>query len=455
MSAQRWAAVLALLGAPSPALSGPPGEVDLLIQVLAEDPGTVELGATVGPPESRATWLSLGAIRPFEGSGMLVFSTGDLFGAPSPGTDLSAAGADDDRAGLQLTLRVPPDARSLRIAYALVALDNGPVDEARLVLQGDSIALDPWTLGPLRSDSAAVALGSAAALLGTPWAGQARASAWMEAVVAVAPGSQLALGVDVRDGGDDAGSDTLLLLDGLRFEQTAPIGARPGALPSISGLEPREIPPGTDDLELIVAGSGWGPDTVGALLDDGGNPVASLDSDRVDVRSAERLVLRLPPLPEGDYDLRLDSAGPDGAGSLLWPAALEVRTHRPRIHSVVPSVGPPDGGTTVVIRGEGFHGAVSVRMGDSPVAGLRRVDEGHLEVVTPTGSGPADVLVFAQDGASELADGFTYAEDAADPSSPPPPPPGGPSPACSAQPRGSGSVVALGLLLAVRRRRRA
>ena len=89
---RRLIAALLLL---TPATAQAGGEVRILADVLLADPQVFEGGSLIGPPESRATWYGYGGIEPFDGSALLVFSTGEVGDPPMPGTDLGAVGADN------------------------------------------------------------------------------------------------------------------------------------------------------------------------------------------------------------------------------------------------------------------------------------------------------------------------------------------------------------------------
>jgi hypothetical protein len=95
----------------------------------------------------------------------------------------------------------------------------------------------------------------------------------------------------------------------------------------------------------------------------------------------------------------------------------------PVITSVSPNSGPPEGGTTVVIRGTGFSdnciicsppfGAPTVRFDGIQAESIVFIDSTTLQAVTPPhASGPVSVMVSQLDGSDPnfdtLENGFTY-----------------------------------------------
>jgi len=424
------------------------GEARLVAEVLLVNHGDLELAALVGPPASRATWFSLGDIEPRHGGALVALSTGDLLADPLPGTDLSAVGPQDDIAGLQMTLRVPPDARSLRIAYQLVVPGAAAAlhaDVATIAVQGDSIALDPATLGPLRQDAAVAQFGPSAPLLGTAWAGDGRATGWLEAVVPVSGDGLLALGIEVRDGADPLG-DVALLVDGVFFDGGIPESVQPGPTPWLGGLSPDSAP--ADAATTVrLAGRDLPPDVEVSLV---GDQELTLDPSDLRWLSAERMELDLPALPAGEYGVRLRWDG----GTITWPAQLVVATPRPSISSVTPDVSDPAGGGLAVLAGAGFYGEPTVRVGGTPSTQVRVLSPERLEFLVPPGEpGPADVLVFADGGAFEAPDRLRYSVPATDEAADPVDAPPQLQPACAAGGASAAGLAWLLLPLTIRRRR--
>jgi outer membrane receptor for ferrienterochelin and colicins len=407
-------AAAAFASGPAEGLAG--STVGSLAQALLTQPETLLGGSLIGPPESRATWYFLGGIRPFDGAAMVVFSTGELGAEPMPGSDLGAAGEDDDIAGLQLSLRVPDDANSLRLAYRLlVPLDpeTGEAapgeDRARMLVQGDPLALDPWTSSDLLPDS--LALGGATALEreGTPFSGATGAgTAWLEAVVPVVPGSQITVLLEVRDGGDAFG-DSVLLLDGLRFDAGVPESVRPGRAPLLLAVDPDSIAPDRASTVLLL-GRGLPEDLRVRLFRDGA-PELDLPSADVRVLSPERVELDLPPLGEDLRGLELGW----GDSTIRWDEALGVELPRPRIERLRPDVGPPEGGGLIALEGSGFVDVSSIWIGAAELATWQAQSGEIIEFVAPPGEpGLADVLVITAGGSFEAAEAYAYSGPRAD-----------------------------------------
>ncbi len=446
---------LLLLLMPGVALAG--GEVRILADVLLSDPTTFEGGSLIGPPESRATWYGYGGVEPFEGPAMLVFSTGEVGGDPMPGTDLGATGAENDIAGLNLSLRAPEDARSMRIAVRILAPDAPDAPEvagdlARVLVQGDPIALDPWTLGPLGTTGPAVTTARPEELQGTPFAPpDGLGTAWLEAVVPVEPGSQLAVRLEVRDGGDDPLGDLVLLADGLRFDPGVPEDVQPGHAPRLEAVSPSRLP---EDLPttVLLTGRHLPPDLQISLLDDAGQLVHDVPAAAARWRSSEQVEVDLPELASGLLSLRLGWSG----GAIRWDGVLEVDTPPPRITALSPDTGPVEGGGLVSVVGQGLIEVSRLTLGSDDITEFAVLSREQLEFVVPPGApGPADLEVFAHGGFAELPAAYTRsgpAEASVDPEAPPGSPP---QADCSlAGPGSVGLLSLLGLLIGRRRARR-
>lgn len=398
---------LALL--PAVALGGGT-EVQALAEAALEQPETVLGGSLVGPSSARATWVRLGSIDPFlEDEAMALFSTGLVGTPPLPGADLSTTGVEDDFAGVNFSLDVPAWARSLRFAVRIVAPDPASLsaasllDRARIEVSGDPIALDAWERGDLTPLSTGLRPDTAGLLAGTPYAGS-WLTPWYEAVVPVAPFSQVFVSFEARDGGegDDpatARGDLLMLVDGVGFDEAEPLDVQPGAVPRVEDIGPLRLPENLPS-SVRLGGRDLRPDLLASLVGEDGLDVLELGP--VVFRSAQQIEVPVPALEPGTFGLRLRW----GDSSLTWPELLRIDTPPPSIESVRPDVLPPSGGLAV-IEGAGFFGSPSVRVGDITAA-VTVVSDRRLEIVVPPGQGTARVLVFADGGSVERSNGILY-----------------------------------------------
>ncbi len=140
---------------------------------------------------------------------------------------------------------------------------------------------------------------------------------------------------------------------------------------------------------------------------------------------------------------------------MSWHDAFEVRTVPPRIESVRPSNGPPEGGNRIAIRGTGFHSVSSVALGDrlADADDIVVLSPEHLEVLVPgpgVEAGPVDVRLTAGGLITTAPNAYTLA--ATEEQTAPQEESGvaGPAPGCSAGPRDRhGSAAFLSLLLLV------
>jgi hypothetical protein len=404
-------ALAALLSIPSLALAG--GEVRILADVLLDQPETYEGGSLIGPPESRATWYSLGGIEPFGGVAMLALSTGVAGGDPLPGTDLGAVGPQNDIAGLNLTLRAPADAHSMRLAVRALAprAEDAPSvsdDVARVLVAGDPAALDPWTLGDLQPGSSAVFFTARDHELdGTPFdPPEGTGTAWIEIIIPVQPGAQIALRIEVRDGGDSAFGDLLLLVDSLRFDPGIVEEAMPGPAPLLAAVTPDEVR-AEAPTTVLLSGRTFPPDLAVEVVDSTGAVLAAIPPGDVRWRSAEQMEVDLPALPEGSAGIRLTWSG----GGLRWDDVLHIETPRPWIDALIPDVGPAAGGGLLTVLGSGFYDVSGVTLGGVEVVALEVVSPSRIDLVVPPGGpGSADLVLFAAGGFGELTEAYAWSE---------------------------------------------
>jgi hypothetical protein len=81
----------------------------------------------------------------------------------------------------------------------------------------------------------------------------------------------------------------------------------------------------------------------------------------------------------------------------------------PEILGIEPAEGPSSGGTAVVIRGRGFHGAATATLGGAPLVAIEVPSPEEIHASTPPGgSGAADLEVMTAGGQALLAGAFTY-----------------------------------------------
>jgi hypothetical protein len=449
------------LGLSLPGAAAAQDQAQLLADVLLEEPETYEGGSLFGPPESRGTWYSFGGIEPIGGNAMLAFSTGDADGPPQPGVDLGVLNGADDRAGMNLSLRVPEGAHSMRLSYRFItpALpdEDSSGDEARMLLAGELVALDPWTLS-VGSVSSAGLTDDELALEDTwyaPPAGQT--TPWTEVAVPVSPGDQLLVTLEVEDDPASDLGDVLLLVDRLSFDAGRPEfgGIRPGRVPLIHSVNPARIPPGAASHVVLSGRDLPGPGGLSLSLESGSGETLEIPLEEVDWLSSERLALSLPGLAAGDWGVRLSWDG----GVLLWSGLLEVAPKVPRIQSLTPDTGPPVGGGLVLVEGVGFDDVSSLRWAGEVVTSYTVHSGQQIElVVPPAAPGTVDLSIFAAGGWDEAPDAYRYAQDSVSDSPGPNGTTGTPPQSCTL----SGGLRAtaegllllgLGLLITLRKRR--
>src|SRR6266516_2265599 len=82
----------------------------------------------------------------------------------------------------------------------------------------------------------------------------------------------------------------------------------------------------------------------------------------------------------------------------------------PVVTGLVPTSGPPAGGTTVTINGSGFTGATGVSFGSTAATIVNVESDSQLTATSPAGNGTVDVTVTTPNETSQTssADLFTY-----------------------------------------------
>ena len=139
-----------------------------------------------------------------------------------------------------------------------------------------------------------------------------------------------------------------------------------------------------------------------------GTPTVTFDGVPATVTSStdEFIYVTVPPGTVGTADVIVTPQG----GTPL--PKLNAFTYRAAlVQSLLPEAGPESGGTTVTITGEGFgSGTPQVTIGGAPATSIQLLSSTRISVVTPAGTGAADVRVTPAQGTGTgvLAGGYRY-----------------------------------------------
>jgi hypothetical protein len=108
----------------------------------------------------------------------------------------------------------------------------------------------------------------------------------------------------------------------------------------------------------------------------------------------------------------VEVVNPDGVGATL-EAGFKYVPATPVITSILPANGPVEGGSSVVLQGEGFMAGAAVRFDGSDAESVTVWSQASIQAVVPAGlAGPADVTVINPGGVSTTDPGaFTYQEE--------------------------------------------
>lgn len=149
---------------------------------------------------------------------------------------------------------------------------------------------------------------------------------------------------------------------------------------------------------VTIVGRGFGESTPAVTFD--GVPATVTSS------TDEFIYVIVPPGTVGAADVVVTPQG----GTPL--PKLNAFTYRAAlIQSLLPEAGPESGGTTVTITGEGFgSGTPSVTFGGVPATSIQLQSSTRITVVTPAGTGAADVRVTPAQGSGTgvLSAGYRY-----------------------------------------------
>ncbi len=99
----------------------------------------------------------------------------------------------------------------------------------------------------------------------------------------------------------------------------------------------------------------------------------------------------------------------NGTVSVLVPVTVNTSPTPPEILGVTPNSGPIEGGTNIVITGNGFLSDSTATIGGTLAGDIVVVDSNTINAVTPPGiEGSADIVVTTSAGSATLTDGFSY-----------------------------------------------
>jgi|GEM_PF-1426353 len=166
-------------------------------------------------------------------------------------------------------------------------------------------------------------------------------------------------------------------------------------LPTVTGVSPKEGPPGGETAVTITGTNLTGATSVRF----GANNATSFKVESASTISA------ISPAGSGDVDVTV--ATPEGP-SAASPA--DLFSYLPSVTGVTPNTGPQAGGTTVTITGKDLAGATAVKFGATNATSFKVESATSITAVSPTGFGVVDVTVTTAGGTSLTtpADQFTF-----------------------------------------------
>ncbi len=192
-------------------------------------------------------------------------------------------------------------------------------------------------------------------------------------------------------------------LDGVEFLYG---DGRPGADPSpaLLSVDPGNGP-GAGGNAVLIRGRNftWTEDTT---LRIDGIPLASSEFE---VESLELIrVSSMPPHSEGAVPLAISNT----LGIDALPNGYRYGPRAPTLASIVPALGPIEGGIPVTVRGSEFQSGVEILVGGEPLVDPERVDTKTVTGLLPASANDGLVDVELRQGADRdvLVDAFEYTE---------------------------------------------
>jgi hypothetical protein len=172
------------------------------------------------------------------------------------------------------------------------------------------------------------------------------------------------------------------------------------AAPTVTGVSPNKGPTGGLTSVTIT-----GTNLSGATgVSFGGTAATNLHNN-----TSTSITVDSPGEAPGTVDVMVTTAG--GMSAVNSPADNFTYFAQPTVTGVSPASGPTGGGTLVTVMGTDLSGATVVAFNGINGTSVTPIDQTHVSVMTPPGSGTVDVQVTTPGGTSAVnspADNFTY-----------------------------------------------
>ena len=414
-----------------------------LITAMDIPAGTVTSATLTGGASQSAVFSSLGAMTPTMGGDFVWLSTG-VAGSGTPqtvdpsgtgtetGTDVppssTSCGTDTDGITkydcfeLSFTFTVPANMNSVAFDFDFMSVEypefvgQGYDDSFQVSLQSPShnysnIVFDAQG-NPVSIDSAffnepcTALAGSGFDIYDFSGNCDAGGTGMLTTSAPVTPGETVTITFRLFDKTDSI-YDTAVMIDNFVFSDQEVQGPTTGGLVSIDYISPKSGPLAGGTAVLIY---GDGFVNVQQVAFDGIPALFSvLDETTIQAFS--------PPHSEGAVDLSV-TAQPGNTvttgvrlGAFTYyvsPAGSPLQ-----VLSVDPAEGPASGGVAVAVRGSGFKADTVITFDGEAVESQEFINGDEIVIVTPAGSGSADVRATNPDGThAQLVGGYVYFGDA-------------------------------------------
>lgn len=218
----------------------------------------------------------------------------------------------------------------------------------------------------------------------------------------VEPGETVTLSFTVRDHGDGI-YDSAVFLDNFVISEEMVEGPSTSGQVIIDHLSPKSGPL-AGGTSVLIHGEGFENVQQVAF---GGIPALFNVLDEFTIQALT------PPHSEGPVDVAVTAQPGNSVTTGVRPGAFIYYVSPPgsplAVMSVDPPEGPGEGGVLVAVRGSGFKGDTVITFDGEPVQSQEYINGDEIIVVTPAGSGAADIRASNPDGAeAQLEGGYVY-----------------------------------------------
>lgn len=408
--------------------------VSALLTAMDIDPSIVVSPSLTGDGRQSAVFPSLGQLVPSQGPNFAFLSTGvagagtsqsadpTVYGVQA-GTDTNAPCSNgvsnaNDCVSVKFSFNVPAGMHSIAFDFNFMSAEYpewvGDLynDAFTVRLQSPTynypnIAIDamgnPVTINSAFFNQPCTSLiGSGFDIYDFGGGCDAGATGMLTSQAPVEPGETVTITFELYDIFDGMW-DSAVLLDNFLISEEEVDGPTTSGQVVIDYLSPKSGPL-AGGTSTIIHGEGF---VNVAAVSFGGVPALYQILDEFTIQAVT------PPHSEGPVDVAVTAQPGSSVSTGVRPGAfiyyVSPEGSPLQVISVDPPEGPSEGGVAVAVRGSGFKGDTVITFDGEPVESQQFINGDEIIIVTPNGSGAADIRAVNPDGTdAELPDGYLY-----------------------------------------------